>query len=57
MGHGPNYVQVPGGRAEEVAAKVTQSNQGISQEAQGLPHEVQNALVLFSLLCYNKQNA
>lgn len=50
MGHGANNMQVSRRVAQEVTPQVAQGNEGVSQETEGLPHEVENALVLIPLL-------
>ena len=48
--HGSYYVQVAGGGTQQVAAQVTKGNEGITKETERLPHQVEDTLVLLSLL-------
>lgn len=50
MGHGANNMKVSRGVAQEVTPQVAQGDEGVSQETEGLPHEIENALVLIPLL-------
>lgn len=51
VGNGPHHVEMAGGLSRQVAAQVAQVDQRVTEETQGLPHEVERALVLLSLLC------
>lgn len=48
MGHWPHHVEMAGGAAGEIAAQVREGDKGVTQQAQRLPHQVDNALVLFA---------
>lgn len=50
VGHRPHHVEVPGGVAGEVAAQVREGHKGVPQQAQRLPHQVDDPLVLFTAL-------
>lgn len=50
VGNGSHHVEMTGGLSGQVAPQVTQVDQRVAKQAQGLPHEVKCALVLLSLL-------
>ena len=49
VGHGLDYVEMAGRRGGQVAADVTESNQGVAKEMEGFPHHVEKILVLLPL--------
>lgn len=55
MGHWPHHVEVAGGAAGEIAAQVREGYKGVTQKAQRLPHQVDDALVLFTPLRLAKE--
>ena len=48
--HGSYHVQVAGGGTQQVAAQVAEGHQGVTEETESLPHQVEDALVLLPLL-------
>lgn len=50
MRHGPDHVQVSRGCTGQIAAQVRQRHEGVAQQPQALPHQVNQALILFTPL-------
>lgn len=51
VGHGPDHIQVTWRRGCQVTTQVTKNNQGVAKQTEGISDQVEDALVLLSLLC------
>lgn len=48
--HGPDHVQMTRGRTGQIATQVRQCHEGVAQQPQALPHQVDQALILLTAL-------